>query len=137
MLEAFETFVGHWLSEDKWPFWAVVLIFTAIGRFTDKKLFTRERAYRAWERPWQRWVWFWGRETLMVHPVAAGIALGFFLWLDPEGKGWGRVESAGYFGAAGVVSLFAWAAIRSIAKARGVSLTLPGESVRPGPGEEG
>jgi hypothetical protein len=135
VLEAFETFVAYWLSPDRWPFWSIALIFTVIGRFTSTKVFTRQRAYFKWPKTWQRHLWFWGRESLMVHPIAAGIVTGLLLWPDPEGLGWPPVQSAGYFGAAGVVSMFLWAFIGAIAKARGVKLTLPGESVPPTDGK--
>jgi hypothetical protein len=135
MMESFETFVGQMITEERWPFWAVALVFTIIGQFTSTKLFTRQRAYAPRDKAWQRWLWFWGRETLMLHPIAAGLFLGYFVWLDPEGRGWPRVGTAFYFAAAGVVSMGLWAIIRSIAKARGVEVRLPGQSTVPPPPE--
>lgn len=135
MLESFETFVAYWLSPERWPFWSIALIFTVIGQFTSTKLFTRVRAYQKWPKHWHRHFWFWGRETLMLHPILAGFVTGALLWPDPEGLGWTAVSSASYFGAAGVVSMFLWRLIGAIAKARGVQLTLPGESVRPTDGK--
>ena len=115
------------LTMDRWPFWSAVLVFTVIGYFTSKRLFTRERAYA--KGPWQN-VWWWGRESLILHPIAAGVVLGF-VWVDPEGKKWPQAASCMYFAAAGAVSLVAWVVIKGVAKKKGYNLTLPGDSDRP------
>jgi hypothetical protein len=130
-MEELKQAAGVVLSADAWPFWSTVLVFTIIGQFTSTKLFTRERAYQEHGAAWKNHLWWWGRETLMLHPIAAGAALGA-LWQDPQGQGWPLVGSMMYFGVAGVLSLGAWAAIRGFAKKKGVDLKLPGQSSPPG-----
>lgn len=131
-MDPIDQFLESMLTLERWPFWSAVLIFTVIGQFTTLNLFTRERAYATWEKTWQVWFWWWGRETLMLHPLLAGLVLGL-LWQDPEGAGWRAVGSMMYFATAGAVSLFLWAAIKSFAKKRGLKLTLPGSSSSPPP----
>jgi hypothetical protein len=132
MYEAVVEFAKSMLTEDRWPFWATVLVFTAIGQFTSTKLFTRERAYRLWPTWWAKHFWWWGRESLMLHPIAAGLVLGC-MWFDPEGAGWNRIASGMYFAAAGFVSMVAWALLKGALKLRGITVRLPGESTLPPP----
>lgn len=131
-MEAFDTFIGSMLTLERWPFWAAVLIFTLIGQFTSKNLFTRERAYASYTVPWHKHFWWWGRETLVIHPLIAGFVLGT-IWQDPEGAGWKLIGSQMYFAAAGAVSVPFWAIVKAIAKKRGYALALPGESSNPPP----
>tara|TARA_R100000656_G_scaffold104176_1_gene76159 strand:+ start:189006 stop:189467 length:462 start_codon:yes stop_codon:yes gene_type:complete len=117
------------------PFIGTVLVFTIIGQFTSRRLFTRERAYKkqksAWYKFWEnQWFWWWMRESLPLHPIMSGALLGL-VWQDPEGHGWAPLASMSYFALAGVLSLFSWAVIRGVLKKRGIDLVLPGESVRP------
>jgi len=130
MLDAIESLGKDMLTLDRWPFWATVMVFTVIGQFTSTKLFTRERAYKKWPKVWQRHLWWWGRETLMLHPIFAGGALGL-LWRDPEGRGWSMAASPAYFAAAGVLSMFAWALLKGALKKRGIVIALPGASEPP------
>lgn len=117
--------IGHW------PWVAMAAIYAIIGQFTSKRLFTRERAY-AEESGFWHWFWYWGRETLPIHPIAAGATTGL-LWSDPEGAGWGGPASMAYFASAGVASLFAWMWLKAKAKQKGIDLKLPGASVVPKP----
>jgi hypothetical protein len=110
-----------------WSFWATILVLTVIGQFTSTKLFTRVRAYT--KGRWQG-LWWWGRETLMLHPLAAGAVIGLS-WQDPQGLGWPLMGSLLYFGTAGVLSLGAWAFLKGKLKDRGIDVRLPGESTRP------
>ena len=128
-MEALDTFITSMLTMDRWPFWSVALIFAIVGQFTSKHLFTRERAYL--KDRWQPF-WWWGRESLSLHPIAAGALLGQ-LWPDPEGRHWTTAASCAYFASAGVVSMFLWMIIKGVAKKKGVELTLPGDTSRPPP----
>lgn len=121
-----------------WPFLVVTLVFTVIGQFTSRKVFTRKRAYRdqngKWFKPWEnQWFWWWGRETLALHPILTGAVLGL-VWQNPEfaDPAWPWAASVGYFAGSGVGSLFAWNLLKSYAKKKGVTLELPGASQRPG-----
>jgi hypothetical protein len=121
-----------------WPFLVVTLVFTIIGKFTGSKVFTRLRAYEKRKGPWYKfwkaqWFWWWGRETLSLHPILTGAVLGL-IWHNPElaDPSWSLPASVGYFAGAGVSSLFSWNILRSLAKKRGIDLQLPGSSEPPG-----
>ena len=105
-----------------WPFVSVTLILTIIGQFTSKSLFTKERAYL--KGPYS-FFWWWGRETLSLHPLVTGLFIGF-LWSNPEDAdpAWKPIASYFYFAGAGVVSLFAWAILRGILRKKGIDLDL-------------
>lgn len=122
-----DKFLDSMFTMERWPFWAVALILTVIVYFESKRLFIRSRAYAVTR--FQSF-WWWGRESLVLHPLAAGIGIGF-LWPDPEGRKWPQVASCMYFAVAGAVSLVLWIAIKSYAKKKGLDLTFPGESNRP------
>lgn len=115
-----------------WPFLTTALVFTVIGQFTSKKLFTRERAYQKTENKWHQHFWWWGRETLSLHPILTGSLLGL-IWQNPESAdpSWALAASVGYFAGAGVASLFAWNILKSVLKSKGITLSLPGDSLRP------
>lgn len=119
-----------------WPFVAVVLIFTIIGQFTSKSVFTRERAYR---KDKYQFLWWWGRESLSLHPILSALIVGF-LWQNPEDAdpAWKPIASYFYFGAAGVVSLCAWSVLKGILKKKGIDIDIfpPPPSVPPGPPKE-
>lgn len=132
MQEAFEGFVKTMFTEERWPWWSAVIVFTVIGQFTSTKLFTRERAYRDWGSKTKQQFWYWMRETLMLHPLVAGGALGYF-WQDPEGHGWPLISSMMYFATAGGAALISWVLLKGYLKRKGVDLVLPGESVAPPP----
>lgn len=136
-MEALDQFFSSMLTLERWPFWSAVLVFMIIGHFTSRRLFTRERAYIDWGMPavGVRPFWYWGRETLVLHPLLGGAVLGA-LWQDPEGAGWRLVPSMMYFAAAGAVSLLVWVPIKAAAKKRGLKLSLPGDSDRPSQGPE-
>jgi hypothetical protein len=123
-----DKFVDSMFTMERWPFWAAAIIFAVVGHFTAKRLFTRERAYM--KGRFQSF-WWWGRESLVVQPLVAGVGLGY-IWPDPEGKHWPQVASCMYFAVAGAVGLVLWILIRGYAKKKGVVLTLPGDSGRPG-----
>lgn len=121
------------LSPEHWPFFAVCLILTVLGQVASTRVFTREQAYlfRGKGRgAWLHGFFWWGRETLPAHPIAAGLVLAL-LWRDPEGQGWAWIVSAVYWTFCGATSLFAWIAVKAWAKHKGVLLTLPGDSDRP------
>ncbi len=130
-MDALDTFISNLLTPERWAFWAVAVIFAVIGTVSAQRVFTRERAYM--KDRWQP-VWWWGRETLPLHPIFAGVLLGL-VWHDPEGKIWPKVASATYFAFAGAISTVLWVIIKGIAKKKGVELTLPGDSSKPPPPE--
>lgn len=120
----------HVLSLQHAPFKAAVLIFWVIGHFMSTSVFTRKRAYtKGRYQP----IFWWGRESLELHPILAGLFLGF-LWTDPEGSGLNTVSSMMYFAAAGACSLFMWTVVGAILKRNNLEgIKFPGESDRPPP----
>ena len=130
MMEAAEAFAASMFTQERWPFWSTVLVLTIIGQFTSTKLFTRARAYAKTKPAWKQHFWWWSRETLMLHPIAAGFVLGLF-WADPESQGWPKIASQMYFAAAGGVSLVAWTVLKGVLKKRGINVELPGASKPP------
>lgn len=119
---------------EHWPFFAVACVLSVIGQFTSVRIFTRERAYADLGKDWLgkalHWWFYWGRETLPLHPIAAGFLTGK-LWIDPLSKGWGAHASMWYFAFAGFVSLGVWVWLKGKAKEHGLVLELPGETVPP------
>lgn len=126
-MEALDALINSMFTMDRWPFWSAVIVFTVIGHFVSKHFFTRERAYA---KSNSQWFWWWGRESQVLHPLAAGALLGR-AWPDPEGRHWSQAASCMYFATAGAVSLIAWVLIQGYAKKKGVVLTLPGDSDNP------
>ena len=126
-----EQLAGELLNLEHWPWLSVLVILTTVGQFTTLKLFTRQRAYNE-SLGKMRHFFFWGRETLILHPLCAAAVLAV-TWTDPEGKGWALAPSFAYYGTAAVASLFAWTWFRARAKKRGMSLSLPGMSAAPLP----
>lgn len=124
-----------------WPFLVALLVFTVVGKFTGDKVFTRARAYTTRKGPWYKfwdaqWFWWWGRETLSLHPILTGAILGL-IWQNPEmsDPSWPWIAGVGYFAGAGVASLFTWSVLRSLAKKKGIDLKLPGSSEPPRDGK--
>jgi hypothetical protein len=126
-----------------WPFIAAVCVFWLVGHFMERSVFTKARMLRhapnggprRFGQRFHHWVFFWGRESMELHPVATGAVLGL-IWTNPEfaDPPWPPVASAGYFAAAGFVSLFAWVIITRTLKLYGFDFSealLPGESLRP------
>jgi hypothetical protein len=124
-----EAFLADLLSLTHWPFLAMVSILTIVGQFAAMKVFTRSRAYA---KGGMQWFWWWGRESLSLHPIAAGAFAGL-VFTNPEGAdpAWTVAASATYFASAGVLSLFAFAVIKGYLKKRGIDASLPGYSGRP------
>jgi hypothetical protein len=115
---------------DHWPFAVMALIFWVCGHFFARSVFTGKRAQRPGK---MQWFWWWGRESLELHPILAGALVGL-LWVDPEGADWGRVESVAYFAGAGASSLFLWVLMSNLLEKMGVdsgALRMPGESKPP------
>lgn len=106
-----------------WPFLCWMLVAMVCGQVAVRNVFTKARAV-------QGAFWAWGRRTLPLHPVFAGVALGL-IWRDPEGGGMSLPGSACYFAAAGALSIWLFEAIARFAKARGVEIQFPGSDEAP------
>jgi len=116
------------------PFLGVTFILLVIGHRLSTRVFTKSRAYRFYgPGPQGKWKWrffYWGRETLPMQPILAGVVIGL-LWRDPEGLGWNRAASVAYFASSGAISMMLWAVMKAWAKKKGLVLLLPGESEPP------
>jgi hypothetical protein len=116
------------------PFIGVMFILLIVGTVTSRRVFTKPRAYRYYGTTAAgKWKWrffYWGRETLAMQPILAGVAIGLF-WKDPELQGWSRRASVAYFASAGAISMMLWIVIKAWTKKKGIVITLPGESDPP------
>ena len=113
-----------------WPFVAAMVIFMIIGEVTTKNIFTRN-AHKTNKPVWFFW---WGRKTLALHPIVAGMVLGS-VWRNPEAGVDTLVESMAYFAMAGGFSVWAYEFLKGMAKKEGIDIDLPGvdESIPPAP----
>lgn len=110
---------------EHWPWLAVTVILAIVGQVTSTRIFTRERAYGSGGI--KRFVFFWGRESLPLHPIVSGFILAA-LWPNPEPVVAAGAATYVYFGSAGAASLFLWMWLKARAKAKGIKLELPGAS---------
>ena len=104
-----------------WPFVAAMVVFMIIGRVATKSVFTKD----AHKKRLPVWFWWWGRKTLPLHPIVAGMFLGL-LWGNPEAGVDTTAECMGYFALAGGISVWAYEFLKGIAKKEGIDLSLPG-----------
>ena len=108
-----------------WPFVAAMLVFATFGMVAKRTFFSEYKAKGG------GWAW-WGRKTLPLHPVAAGMLLAVVptIPVSPGVEGWSARML--YFAMAGVCSTWAYDVVRAVAKKYDVELS--GESARPPPG---
>lgn len=114
-----------------WPALAWMAIAGITGRVMNKTVFTKAQATAKRDAPWKAHFWWWGRNTLALHPLVAGLILGVF-WRNPEGAEtpWPTIASSMYFGAAGMLSTSAYEIVKGLLKKKGIDLD-GGESVMP------
>lgn len=121
------------MAMEHWPFLVMAAVFWTIGHFMETSVFTRARAY---DKGKLQWFWWWGRESMELHPLVAGALVGL-LWANPEhaDPAWPWMASVGYFMGAGFVSLFGWLIITKVLVKFGIkdAIHLPGESKPPPP----
>jgi len=113
-----------------WPFVAAMMIFMVVGEVATKNVFTKD-AHKTNKPVWLFW---WGRKTLALHPILAGMFLGL-VWRNPEAGVDTLVESMAYFALAGTCSVWAYEFLKGVAKKEGIDLDLPGvdSSIPPPP----
>jgi hypothetical protein len=104
-----------------WPIVAAMMIFMVIGQVVKTSVFTKD-AYRTNKPVWLFW---WGRKTLAIQPIFAGMILGT-LWRNPEAGVTTLAGSMGYFAMAGCFSVWAYEMIKGIAKKEGFDIDIPG-----------
>jgi hypothetical protein len=129
-----------------WPFFTWLFIAMLVGQVVKKTVWTKLNAAkyanpkveRSFGQKLHHWFFWWGRKTMVLHPVLAGALLGT-VWQNPEhaDPAWGLPTSMGYFAMAGGLSTWAYEFLRGVAKKKGVNLDIPGlESQRPPPPEK-
>lgn len=131
-----------------WPFISVASGLWVIGHFMQTSVFTKEREKRydltVWAQthgdgdkrsPGQKlhhWFFHWGRESMELHPLVAGVLI-FVFWRNPENAdpAWPLVGSMAYGLLAGVASLFGWKGLTWLLGRFGIELgdkpVFPGE----------
>ncbi len=113
-----------------WPFAVVSLILAMMGQMMKATFFTKANIvkYKASAGKLGRItgeVLWWGRKTLPMHPVFAGIALGCLPGM-PVGPGIDPgAATVLYFAGAGMASTWAFAVLKMLAKKQGVELDMP------------
>jgi hypothetical protein len=104
-----------------WPFVAAMMIFMVVGQVMKTSVFPKE----GWKTRKPVWLFWWGRKTLALHPVFAGMVLGLF-WRAPEPGVLTIAASCGYFALAGTCSVWAYEILKAVARKEGVDINLPG-----------
>jgi hypothetical protein len=111
-----------------WPFFSWVSVAMLVGQVVKKTVWTEWNSRHA--KP--LWFWWWGRKTMVLHPVITGVLIGA-AWRNPEGAdpAWGLPASMAYFAMAGALSTWAYELLHGFAKKRGVDLDIDGLSEPP------
>lgn len=111
-------------------FFAIAALLTYVCRFMATRVFTKERAYATTFRANVRALFWYGRETLPLHPILAGAVLGVF-WRQPETRYLPMLQSVTYFAAAGLAGMIIWLVLKAVAKKRGLVIEDPWSSSLP------
>lgn len=114
-----------------YPFFVMAGVFWVIGHFMETSVFTRKRAHAEGKT---QWLWWWGRESMELHPMIAGAVTGL-IWRNPElaDPAWPLMMNCAYFMGSGVTSLFGWLLATKVMEKLGLKgqLRFPGESMPP------
>lgn len=138
MLDVFYDILSHW------PFIVVACSLWILGHFFERSVFTKSRvityhpakiADRSKLEKFHHWFFYWGRESMELHPLIVGAAIGL-VWPNPEGAtpAWPVAACVGYFAGAGFTSLFGWLILTRLLGRIGLTsgaIRLPGESEPP------
>lgn len=114
-----------------WPFITVMLLFAVIMQTLKGTIYTKANIlkYKA-SKPWLGETLWWLRKTMPIQP-----AIAWFIGYIPDIPASPGVEATSakclYFLAAGIISTWAFAIIKSIAKKRGIELNFDQNSTPP------
>lgn len=104
-----------------WPFGAWLVISMLIGQVMKSAVFTKD----GFKTRKPKWLFWWGRKTLTLHPIVAGLLIGL-VWRNPEPSITSLPATMGYFSLAGALSVWAYEFAKGLAKKQGIDLRLPG-----------
>lgn len=116
--------VGTFIDQNllpHWPFVCAMVVFMLVGQVVKTSVFPVD----GWKSRKPVWLFWWGRKTLPLHPIAAGMLLGL-VWRNPETGVDTLPECMGYFSMAGAFSVWAYEFLKQMAKKEGVNIALPG-----------
>lgn len=122
MLQVLDVITAHW------PFIVFTLVAAMVVQIFKGAVWTEARARGKGAKAGFFW---WARKTLPLHPVAAGALFGLIpgLPLSPQVPQT-MAAAAMYYAAAGLLSTWAFAVLKGVAKKRGIDLpTAPDEPV--------
>jgi hypothetical protein len=119
-MEEITTFVNTQLLPH-WPFFAVMVIFMVIMQVVKSNVFTK----KAHETHKPVWLWWWGRKTLALHPLALGALLGL-VWRNPEPGIETLPACMAYFSLSGALSIAAYEVIKGLLAKKGININIPG-----------
>jgi hypothetical protein len=113
-----------------WAFAAWLVVSMLIGQVMKTAVFPKD-GYKT-RKP--LWLFWWGRKTLTLHPMIAGVLVGA-IWRNPDPLVTNLPAGMAYFALAGALSVWAYELLKGIAKQRGIDLRLPGvdDSTSPPP----
>lgn len=109
-----------------WPILVAALIFAALGQLAKGAVFTPEAIKAASRRgkltPLGHLLW-WGRKTLPLHPVLAGLALGMVPGM-PLSPGVPATAAAAclYYAGAGILSTYGFSLLKGLLKRHDLDL---------------
>ena len=118
-----------------WPFIFACLIFAMGGQVAKATVFTKANVlkYKQSGPALVGELIWWGRKTLPMLPVVLGFMLGSMpgmpvssVMVDPT-----QAAVQLYYAGAGIVSTWAFAILKSVAKKKGIELDFPRESAVP------
>jgi len=111
------------LALSHWPFLAAMLFFAVLTQVLKGTVFTQENVvkYKTKKHVLGELIW-WGRKSLPLHPVIFGMGLGFIPGVPVSAGVETIAAKVFYFAFAGLVSTWAFAVVKSLAKKRGIDL---------------
>jgi len=113
-----------------WPFVMATLILAIVGQVAKTTIFSTDLLKRTHGSRMGELLWV-GRKTLPLHPVVAGMALGFVPGMPVSPGVLTLAAKVLYFAGAGMASTWAFAILKGVAKEKGYDLNIPTESVAP------
>lgn len=117
-----------------WGFLVVSACMAIMGQVSKGTIWTKENItkYKV-SKPWLGEILWWGRKTMPLHPVLAGMILGLLPGMPLPETVQPGTQAVLYYIGAGVSSTWIFSVVKQMAKKKGIDLELPGQSVVPSP----